>query len=100
MDITVMFTFVKNFVVARLREHSTLDGALMIAAGVSFLLFKGIATLVAFAAIAYGIYTIYRKEDNFPPVKLKRIGTFRMFYLTVQSLVPQVRFKLFVNCIP
>ena len=53
---------VKQFIKARLKERTTLDGAVLIGAGVAFLIFKPIASLVAYCAIAYGAYTIWRKD--------------------------------------
>jgi hypothetical protein len=50
--------FIKN----RLRERTTLDGAVLIAAGVAFLIFKPIAGIIAYAAIIYGAYTIVKKD--------------------------------------
>jgi len=47
-----IFNFIKGWVSARLKERTSWDGAALITAGVCFLLFKGIATLVAWAAIA------------------------------------------------
>ena len=38
---------VKKFIVDRLSERTTLDGAVLIGAGVAFLIFKPIASLVA-----------------------------------------------------
>lgn len=54
---------VKEWVKARLNERTTWDGAVLVGAGVAFLIFKPIASLVAYAAIAYGAWTIYKKED-------------------------------------
>jgi len=54
----VITKFIKN----RLRERTTLDGAVLITAGVSFLIFKPIAGLIAYAAILYGAYTIIKKD--------------------------------------
>ena len=52
----------KKWIVQRLNERTTLDGAVLVAAGVAFLIFKPIASLVAYAAIAYGAWTIWKKE--------------------------------------
>ena len=53
----------KNWIIKRLGERTTLDGAVLVGAGVAFLIFKPIASLVAYAAIAYGAWTIWKKED-------------------------------------
>jgi len=58
LEKTLFTKFIKN----RLRERTTLDGAVLIAAGVAFLIFKPIAGIIAYAAILYGAYTII-KED-------------------------------------
>ena len=52
-----------NWLTKRLTERTTLDGAVLIGAGVAFLIFKPIASLVAYAAIAYGAWTFWKKED-------------------------------------
>ena len=52
----------KKWITARLNERTTLDGAVLVGAGVAFLIFKPIASLVAYAAIAYGAWTIWQKE--------------------------------------
>ena len=52
----------KDFITDRLNERTTLDGAVLVFAGVAFLIFKPIASLVAYSAIAYGAWTIWKKE--------------------------------------
>ena len=54
---------VKKFIMDRLSERTTLDGAVLIGAGVAFLIFKPIASLVAYGAIAYGAWTLFKKES-------------------------------------
>jgi hypothetical protein len=51
-----------NWLMKRLTERTTMDGAVLIAAGVAFLIFKPIASLVAYAAIAYGAWTFWKSE--------------------------------------
>jgi len=53
---------IKNFIKNRLKERTTLDGVVLIAAGVAFLIFKPIAAIVAYAAILYGAYTLVKKD--------------------------------------
>ena len=53
----------KKWITSRLNERTTLDGAVLVGAGVAFLIFKPIASLVAYAAIAYGAWTIWKRED-------------------------------------
>ena len=52
----------KKWIISRLGERTTLDGAVLIGAGVAFLIFKPIASLVAYGAIAYGAWTLFKKE--------------------------------------
>ena len=54
---------IKKWINARLSERTTLDGAILIGAGIAFLIFKPIASIVAYGAIAYGAWTIYKRED-------------------------------------
>ena len=53
---------VKSWIKKRLEERTTLDGAGLIGAGIAFLIFKPIAALVAYGAIAYGAWTIWKAE--------------------------------------
>lgn len=52
----------QKWINARIKERTTLDGAVLIAAGLAFLIFKPIAALFAYGAIAYGAWTIYKSE--------------------------------------
>jgi len=52
----------KGWIATRFTERTSWDGAILIIAGISFLIFKPIASLVAYAAIAYGAWTIYKSE--------------------------------------
>jgi len=54
---------IKKWIVSRLSERTTLDGAILIGAGIAFLIFKPIASIVAYAAIGYGAWTIWKKEE-------------------------------------
>jgi NO-binding membrane sensor protein with MHYT domain len=53
---------VKAWIKKRLEERTTMDGAVLIGAGIAFLIFKPIAALVAYGAIAYGAWTIWKAE--------------------------------------
>lgn len=53
---------IRKWINERLKERTTIDGAVLVGAGVAFLIFKPIASLVAYAAIAYGAWTIYKSE--------------------------------------
>jgi hypothetical protein len=54
---------IKKWITSRLNERTTLDGAVLVAAGIAFLIFKPIASLVAYAAIGYGAWTIWKREN-------------------------------------
>jgi hypothetical protein len=51
-----------NWITKRLTERTTWDGAALVALGVIVLIAKPIAGLVAYAAIAYGAWTIWKSE--------------------------------------
>ncbi len=53
---------IKNWIETRLRERSTVDGALMVAAGAAIIIFSPLTKLIAYGAIAYGAWTIWRKN--------------------------------------
>jgi len=52
----------KKWVKDRITERSTLDGVVFVLGGMAFIVFKPIGSLVAYGAIAYGAYTIWRKD--------------------------------------
>jgi hypothetical protein len=49
-----------NWITDRLKERTTLDGAVLIAAGVAMILVP--VDLIAYACIFYGAWTIWKKE--------------------------------------
>jgi len=53
---------VKAWINARLGERTSWDGAVLIGAGIAFLIFKPIASLVAYVAIGYGAWTLWKSE--------------------------------------
>lgn len=53
---------IKKWIANRLQERSTVDGIVMVAAGAAVIVFSPFAKLIAYAAIAYGVWTIYRQE--------------------------------------
>lgn len=53
---------VQKWINDRLKERTSLDGVVLIGAGIAFLIFKPIASLVAYGAIAYGAWTLFKKE--------------------------------------
>lgn len=52
----------KNWVADRFTERTSWDGAMLILLGVLVLIAKPIAGILAYAAIAYGAWTIYKSE--------------------------------------
>ena len=53
---------IKKFITSRLGERTSLDGAILIVLGVLILIAGPFAKLAAYAAIAYGAWTIWKKE--------------------------------------
>ena len=53
---------VKTWIKKRLEERTTMDRAVLVAAGIVFLIFKPLASIVAYGAIAYGAWTIWKAE--------------------------------------
>ena len=53
---------IREWIKSRLEERTTLDGAVLIGAGIVFLIFKPLASIVAYGAIAYGAWTIWKAE--------------------------------------
>jgi hypothetical protein len=52
----------KNWIKKRLDERTSLDGAVLVAVGVIVLIAGPFAKLAAYAAIAYGAWTIWKAE--------------------------------------
>lgn len=52
---------VKNWIKARSKERTTVDGAILIIAGLVFLVIEPLAKIVAVGAMAYGAFTIVKK---------------------------------------
>lgn len=57
-----MFKLGKDWIVDRLRERTSWDGAVLIAAGVAYIVLGPLAKVAAYVAIAYGAWTIWKKE--------------------------------------
>ena len=53
----------KNWITKRLGERTSIDGAVLIAVGIIVLIAGPFAKLAAYGAIAYGAWTLYKKED-------------------------------------
>ncbi len=54
---------VKDWIMDRFYERTSWDGVTIIVVCGSILLFGGIAKLLAWAGLAYGIYTLCKTED-------------------------------------
>ena len=52
---------IKDWIENRLKQRSTVDGVLMVAAGAAIIVFSPLTSLIAYGAIAYGAYTIWRQ---------------------------------------
>ena len=52
---------IKKWIDKRIKERSTIDGVLMVAAGAAIIIFSPLTKLIAYAAIAYGAWTIWRQ---------------------------------------
>ena len=50
-----------DFIKARLKERTSWDGGVLIAGGIVMILAP--VNLIAYGMIAYGIWTIWKKED-------------------------------------
>ena len=53
----------KDWIKGRIGERTSWDGGVLIAIGLIALLAKPLIGIAAYAAIAYGAWTIYKKED-------------------------------------
>jgi hypothetical protein len=52
----------KNWIKARIEECTSMDGAVLIGLGLIVLIAGPFAKLAAYAAIAYGAWTIWKKD--------------------------------------
>jgi hypothetical protein len=59
-----MFDFfaIWEWIKDRLAERTTWDGGVLVAAGIAFLVLGPIAKLIAYGAIAYGLWTIWQEQ--------------------------------------
>jgi len=53
---------IQKWLSARIKERTSIDGLVLIGAGVAFLIFKPIAAIIAYAAIIWGGYTFWKGE--------------------------------------
>jgi hypothetical protein len=58
-----MFIKAKDWLMARVGERTSHDGIVLVAVGGSVLLFGGIAKLLAWVALLWGVYTLVRAES-------------------------------------
>ena len=56
-----MIEFAKSWIIKRFKERTTWDGAVLIGVGVTYLVIEPIGTIIAYGAIAYGAWTIWRQ---------------------------------------
>ena len=59
MDI---FNIAKEWVLARWSERTSWDGGVIIAVSLGYILFGGLIDIVAWVALAYGIFTLVKSE--------------------------------------
>ena len=52
-----------EYVKSRIKERTSWDGGVIIAGSLEIILFGGIVKIAAWAGLAYGIWTILKKED-------------------------------------
>ena len=60
--VLAMFTMAKGWIKSRLKERTSWDGGLIVGLSLSYLLLGGLVDLVAWVALAYGVYTFIAKE--------------------------------------
>ena len=53
---------IKNWIKSRIEERTSLDGAVLIGVGLIILIAGPFAKLAAYAAIAYGAWTVWKAE--------------------------------------
>ena len=53
---------IKNWISERIKERTSMDGAVCIALGLMILFLAPLAKIVAGLAIAYGVWTIWKSE--------------------------------------
>lgn len=53
-----------EYVKARIKERTSWDGGVIIAGSLAIILFGGIVKIAAWAGLAYGIWTLVKKEED------------------------------------
>ena len=51
-----------KWIMKKIGERSSLDGTVMLAGGAAVIVFGPLTQIIAYGAIAYGLYTIWRKD--------------------------------------
>ena len=51
------------YIKSRIKERTSWDGGVIVAGSLAIILFGGIVKIAAWAGLAYGIWTILKKED-------------------------------------
>jgi hypothetical protein len=52
-----------NWIIDRLKERTSWDGIVLVAAGATFIILGPLAKIAAYGAIVYGAWTIWKKES-------------------------------------
>ena len=52
---------IKLLIKDRIKQRSTIDGVMITAVGVAIIIFSPFAKIIAYGAIVYGLYTMWRK---------------------------------------
>jgi len=58
------FSFIKQWILDRLKERTTWDGQVLIGVGVGILLVKSLLPIIAWVSIIYGVYTLVTPEEK------------------------------------
>lgn len=53
----------KSWVIEKFKDRKTYDGGMLIATGGSYLLLNPLAEVIAYAAVAYGVWLLWKKES-------------------------------------
>lgn len=57
-----IFNKIKNWIINRLNERTTLDGIIIIIFALSTIVFEPLIKIIAWMALAYGIWTVWASE--------------------------------------
>jgi len=60
--VSVYASLAKQWVMSRLGERTTYDGAVIVAVCGSYIIFDSIITVGAYEGIIYGLWTIYQEQ--------------------------------------